>query len=170
MTPASSQREDHRQGPRLLGTRDEIREAGIVIAQQARREILLFGRTLETDLYDADAFVEAVRRLALARPELPVRILLSDPQTSAKVGHRLIRLAQRLTSRVAIRRLADDFLNRSDAFLVCDERGYVRRVLAESKEGVADVDGRREARRLRGEFMEMWEHSECDLELRRLDL
>lgn len=170
MSMASLPTADHSQGQRLLETRDEIREAGIAIAQQARRELLLFGRTLEPDLYDADAFVEAVRRLALARPDLPVRILLSDPQTSAKVGHRLIRLAQRLTSRIAIRRLAEDFMTRSDAFLVCDERGYLRRTLAESKEGIADAHGRREAKRLRGEFMEMWEHSESDLELRRLDL
>ncbi|WP_373508070.1 hypothetical protein [Thiocapsa sp.] len=116
-----------------------------------------------------------MRRLALARPDLPVRILpvrtlLLDPHTSAKVGHRLIRLAQRLTSGIAIRRLADDFITRGDAFLVCDGHGYLRRTLSESKEGIADSHGRREARRLRCEFMEMWEHSASDLGLRRLDL
>lgn len=157
-------------GPRRLKTRVEIRDAGIAVAEQARRELILFGRTVEPDLYDVQRFFDAVRRLALARRDVPIRLLLADPRTSHQTGQRLTGLAQHLTSRVAIRRLGDDFLERPDAFLIGDETAYVRRALADASEGIADLQGRREARRLRSEFEHMWEHSDVDPELRRLYL
>ncbi|WP_296807784.1 hypothetical protein [Thiocapsa sp.] len=156
-------------GPRLLETRREIRDAGIVVAQAARRELLVFDRTLDLDLYNTHAFIEAAKRLALARPNTPVRALLSHPEQGLKTGNQIVGLAQRLTSRIAIRRLAD-VPSRPDAFLISDERAYLKRPDAEGGEGILDMHGRMEARRLRADFEQMWEHAEVDAELRRLHL
>ncbi|UHD14987.1 DUF7931 domain-containing protein [Thiocapsa bogorovii] len=156
--------------PRLLATRSEIRDAGVAIAQTARRELLVFDRTLDCDLYNAQTFVEAVKRLALARPDAPVRVLLSYPEQGVKNVNQVVELAQRLTSRIAIRRLVDDLPVRPDAFLIADERTYLKRPLAEGSEGIADMHGRVEARRLRNDFEQMWEHAEIHVELRRLHL
>lgn len=157
-------------GPYLLETRSEIREAGIAVARGARRELLMFGPTLDLDLYNAQEFLEAVKRLALARPDMPVRALLSNGDIASQAGSHIVDLAQRLTSRIAIRRLADDAPDRPDAFLIGDERAYLRRPAAEGSEGIADMHGRREARRLRDDFEQMWERSETDIETRRLHL
>jgi hypothetical protein len=156
--------------PQQLATRTELREAGIAIAQATRRELLLFGPTLDRDLCNSSAFVDAVKRLAVAQPALPVRILLSDPRATRQTGHRIIALAQRLPSRIAIRRLCEDVIERTDAFLVGDARTYLKWPLADGAEGIADMHGRREARRLRLDFEQLWEHSDLDLEMRRLDL
>jgi hypothetical protein len=157
-------------GPRLLGTRSEILDAGTAVAREARHELLVFDRTLDLDLYNGQAFIEAVKTLALSRPDAPVRVLLSHPEKGAQSGNRIVGLAQRLTSRIAIRRLTEDMPDRPDAFLVGDERAYLKRPLAEITEGIADMHGRREARRLRADFEQMWEHAETDIELRRLPL
>ncbi|NCC29140.1 MAG: hypothetical protein EOM22_13635 [Gammaproteobacteria bacterium] len=157
-------------GPRMLATRAAIRDAGIAIAQGARRELLLFDHSLDLDLYNTEAFIEAVKRLALAQPDSPVRALLSHPDRRNQSGSRIVVLAQRLTSRIAIRRLADDTPDRPDAFLIGDRRAYLKRPSAEGSEGVADMHGRREARRLRADFEQMWEHAEADIEVRRLHL
>jgi hypothetical protein len=160
----------HQPGPRLLATRAAIRDAGITIAQGARVELLLFDRTLDLDLYNTEEFIEAVKRLALAQPNLPVRALLSHPDKRSQSGSRIVVLAQRLTSRIAIRRLADDAPERPDAFLIGDRRAYLKRPSAEGSEGVADMHGRRETCRLRADFEQMWEHAEADIEVRRLHL
>jgi hypothetical protein len=156
------------QGPRLLEAPGEIVDAGVAVAQTARRELLLFDRTLDLDLYSAHAFIEAVKRLALARPDAPVRVLLSHPGQGVQSATQIVGLAQRLTSRIAIRRLADDAPSPPDAFLIADERAYLKRPFAERSEGIADLHGRMEARRLRADFEQMWEHAEVDVELRRL--
>ncbi|NEX18989.1 hypothetical protein G3480_01435 [Thiorhodococcus mannitoliphagus] len=147
-----------------------IRDISALLASQARRELLVFGRTLESNIYDQEAFLDAVRQLALARPVLSVRILVFDPRDAATSGHRLVELARRLTSRIAIRRVDDDDRERLDAFLIADERGFIRRRLAETMEAVADFNAPLEARRLRSEFNLLWERGATDPELRRLSL
>ena len=106
--------------------------------------------------------------LALARPGVCVRVLLFDPRAATQSGHRLIELARRLTSRIAIRRVADEDQERLDAFLIVDETGYVHRRLAERLEAIADYADPPAARRLRQDFERLWEHGSVDSELRQL--
>ena len=147
-----------------------IRDMSARMAEQAQRELLIFGRTLEASLYDRQPFLDAVRRLALARPILCVRILVFDTRAAAQAGHRLVDLARHLTSRIAIRRVDPEDQERLDAFLVVDERGYVHRRLADSMEALADFDNPLEARQLRTDFSQLWERGAPDAELRRLHL
>ena len=128
----------------------------------------MFDRTLDVDLYNTEELIEAVKRLALAQPNAPVRVLLSHPDKYNQSGSRIVVLAQRLTSRIAIRRLSEDTPDRPDAFLIGDGRAYLKRPFAEGSEGMADLHGRREARRLCADCEQMWEHAEADIEVRRL--
>lgn len=153
-----------------LDRRDLIREASLRMADQACRELLVFGPTLDPDLYDQSPFLSAVRQLALARPVLSVRILIFDARQASLSGHRLIELARRLTSRIAIRCADEDDQDRLDAFLIADECGYIHRQMAASLEAVADFNNPGEARRLRAAFNSIWERGASPLELRRLDL
>ncbi|WP_295394288.1 hypothetical protein [uncultured Thiodictyon sp.] len=155
---------------RLLTDRDSIRAAGVELAAGARHELLIFSPDLEPDLYDRQDFLAAVRQLALARPWHPVRILVGEPQRAVNGGHRLIELSRRLSSRIAIRRVAEDFRDRADAFLIADGNGYCLRRRAERPEAVLECQAPGPARRLRAEFEQIWEHSDEDTELRRLYL
>lgn len=140
------------------------------MARLARHELILFDLTLAADLYDDPAFVAAVKTLALAQPNLPIRILLSAPRWSDPRPLHLMGLAQRLTSRIAIRRLPEDLLERSDAFLIQDATGYLVRPIAAHDAAILDARDRLEARRRRDAFEQLWAHGETDPELRRLDL
>lgn len=161
---------DQPQGAVTILGRASIRELSQRLVEQAGRELLIFTSDLDPDCYDQAPFVEAVRRLALGSPHQPVRVLLRNPRAVALKGHRLIALARQLTSRIAIRRLGEDFKDRQDAFLIADGRGYCLRRLADAAEAVADLDGAPQARLLRAEFEQMWEHGDVDSELRRLYL
>lgn len=155
-------------GRRTLAHGPEIAAISADMAAQARRELLIYGPTLDPALYDQASFLEAVRRLALARPGVCVRVLLFDPRAATQSGHRLIELARRLTSRIAIRRVADEDQERLDAFLIVDETGYVHRRLAERLEAIADYADPPAARRLRQDFERLWERGSVDSELRQL--
>ncbi|WP_295443517.1 hypothetical protein [uncultured Thiodictyon sp.] len=157
-------------GPQLLTDRGSIRTAGIELAAGARRELLIFSRDLDPDLYDRQDFLAAVKQLALSKPWHPVRILLGEPQRALLGGHRLIELSRRLSSRIAVRRVAEDFRNRADAFLIADGSGYCLRRQADRPEALVEFQGGGPARRLRAEFEQIWEQSDEDTELRRLYL
>jgi hypothetical protein len=161
---------DRPEGPVTLLGKLPIRELSQRLVEQARREILIFSGDLDPDYYDQAPFVEALRRLCLGAPPQCVHVLLGDPRAVALRGHRLIALARQLTSRIAVRHLAEEFKDRTDAFLIADGRGYCIRRLAGTAEAVADLNGPRQGRLLRAEFEQMWERSDVDSELRRLFL
>ncbi len=149
------------------------REIGSVIIQmgaQARRELLVQDPLLEPALYEQAPFIQAVRRLVLSRLALCVRVLVFDPKTVNRRSPRLVELARRLSSRIAIQRVADEDQERLDAFLVVDTVGYIHRQWSERMQAVADYSDRLRARRLTAEFERLWERSAPDNELRRLFL
>jgi len=147
-----------------------IREACLRLAAAAQRELLVFSRDLDPDLYDQLPFLDAVRRLALACPRSPVRALVFEPLAPVRTGHRLIGLSRRMPSRIAIRRVAEDFRTRVDAYLISDDTGYCLRRLADRHAALVEWRAPGAARRLRADFDEIWEHSDEDIELRRIDL
>ncbi len=162
--------DDLSQGTAVLVGRAAIRDACLCLAQGARRELLILSRDLDPDFYDQAPFLAEVRRLALATPHLPVRALVYEPRVAVLAGHRLIDLARRLSSRIAIRRVAEDFRDRLDAFLIADGRGYCLRRLADRPEALASYAAPGDAGRLRAEFEPIWERSDADTELRRLHI
>lgn len=147
-----------------------IRNGCQTLAQSAERELLIFSRDLDPDLYDQAPFIAEIRRLALAYPRLPVRALLFDARAPVIAGHRMVALARRLGSRIAIRRLGEDFRDRPDAFLIADARGYCLRRLADRPEATLAPRAPAQAARLRAEFERMWERSDGDAELLQLSL
>lgn len=167
-TPHAGPILDTTTGSLKLDSRTLIRDTSAELASRARRELLLLSRRLDPELYDHRPFLDAVERLALARPNLAVRILVFDPRGASQSGHRLVELTRRLTSRIAIRRVGEDDQDRLDAFLIGDERDSLRRQAADAWEAVADFDNPLAARRLRTDFESLWERSDADPEFRRL--
>ena len=157
-------------GPQGLSGRLAIREASLQLAAQAQRSLALLSRDLEAPIYDNPEFVAAVRRLALRRQQLQVRVLLLDPAQAIRGGHRLLPLLQHLSSRCEVRGIPEDLPARVDAFLVVDSQGYIRRPLADDWSATADFRAPPEARRLEAEFQALWDRAEPHPGLRRLYL
>jgi hypothetical protein len=149
---------------------DDNRQAALALARQARRTLQIFSRDLEPAIYEQPDFIAAVTQLATHSRSARIAILLQDPTRAVKEGHRLVELARRLSSYIEIRRPAQQHAERTEAFLIADEAGVLRRPLADRYEGMLSFHAPLEARRLVTLFAEMWEKSESDPELRRLHL
>lgn len=144
------------------------RDTALAMAQQARRSIIIFTRDLDPAIYDTDAFADACSALARSSPRAEVQILVQDASRAAREGHRLVRLAQRLSSKVAIYKPHPEYAKYNSAFMVVDEVAYIRRTLADRMEGSADFNDSPAARELSKFFREVWEKSHAAPQLRRL--
>jgi hypothetical protein len=153
-----------------LDDRQSTRELAVQMLRQARRSLLLLSHDLDPGLYDNNEFLDALKDLALRSPRTEVRILLRDPTRVVQYGHRLIELMRRLNSHIHIHRVGEDYLNRSDTFMIVDEVGLMRRAVAERYEGIANFNDPAEAAQLRRVFDHIWEFSRPDPELRRLHI
>ena len=146
-------------------------EAVAAMAAQAVRQLDLLSPDLEPAHYDQPAFLDAVRRLAVARTgRLPVRILLADADPARRRGHRLITLAQALTSSIRILAPPEEWASACDPCLLADEAGYCLRHLSAPERMRVDFADPTRVRRCRRTFDTLWERAVPHPELQRLSL
>ena len=104
-----------------LNTREENQIATRTLAKQAKKSIHLFSYQLNQALYDDADFLESIKQLAIRSKYTKIQILVIDTQAMVKHGHRIIETARRLSSSVEIRKVCDEFKNKSNAFCIIDE-------------------------------------------------
>lgn len=149
---------------------DEVREACVSLARQARRTLDLVSRHLDPGLFDNDEFAGAVRELIVNSRRAQMRILVLDAAPVVARGHRLVELAQRLSSYISIRVPAPEHKDFNEAWLVADATGFLHRRFSDRFEAAANFDDRRHATALVNRFDEIWQRAQPDANLRRLHL
>jgi predicted GNAT family N-acyltransferase len=140
------------------------------MVRQAKRHLSLFTQTLEPQIFDTPPFVDAVKQLAMRSRFSRIRILLQDNTLAVQQGHRLVELAQRLSSAIEIRIPGDEYLEYAENFMVVDDLGYVHRKQAQNLLATACYNDRYRVNRLLSVFDEAWEYGVPDRELARLHL
>ena len=153
-----------------LTYKSEFAEAVLQICLQAQHDIRIYTHDLDQALYGQNDLLEALKRMALARRNLCVRILLEDSTPARKNDHRLIPLIRRLPSRFAVRRPPAEKGNSPTSYLIADHTALVYRRHPKEYLGHADFNHRREADELNRTFMEIWEQAETERELRILGI
>jgi hypothetical protein len=146
----------------------EVREASIALVAQSRRTIEIISRHLDPAVYDNAQFAATLQRFILDSSRARVHIIVMDSRPIVAAGHRLVRLAQHLSSFVEIRKPNAKHARYNCAFLLADRTGSVYRQLADRFDGVVNFGDRRAASELGETFDEMWAHAEPDPNLRRL--
>ena len=146
----------------------QVREASVALVAQSRRRIEIVSRHLDPVIYDNADFVDALRRSLLDSRRAGVHIIVMDSRPILAVGHRLVTLAQNLSSFVEIRKPGKKHAGYNCAFLLADRIGSIYRELADRFDGVVNFGDRRQAAELGDTFNEMWTHAEPDPNLRRL--
>jgi len=161
--------------PEVRNVAVESREQAVAetlrLIGDARRELCIYTRALDPDLFENDAALEALKRVAISGRGASIRIIVQDPRAVATRGHRLLPLAQRLSSMFELRTpVEDNDLQYPSAFLINDVRGYYFRVLGNRFEGEAVNYGPGRHAQLQEYFNQVWERSETSEDLRQLSL
>lgn len=145
-----------------------VREACLALVTQARREVLIMSRQLDRVLFDNTQITRALRDFILQSRRTRLRVLLKDPEAARHNGHRLVELAQRLSSYAEIRVPAPEHHAFNAAFVVVDQQGVVHRSLSDRYEATVSFADRHLAGECVRQFEEMWETARSDPGLRRL--
>lgn len=153
-----------------LGTRDELRAATLALLSSARRTVHIYSRDMDPQIYNDSGFIEALTRFAVAHSQAQVRIIVQDAGPAVRSGHRLIDLAQRLSSRIAIREPGPQHREYNAAFFVTDAKGVIYRELGDRFDAIAAEDDRPRARQLIRYHDEVWEFGRTNPNLRVLGI
>jgi predicted GNAT family N-acyltransferase len=135
---------------------------------EARRELIIYSHFLDAAYFDATQIASAVSAFARRAPAARVRILIHTSQLIVNRGHRLLELARRMSSKVAIRLIDPEFDTPDSCFVSWDHTGFWQLPEYREPEGSLHADDPVPARRLFQEFEHLWEHGRTDPELREL--
>jgi hypothetical protein len=153
-----------------LTTAEENRAVALELLRQARREVYIATYDLDAPVFSNAEFVEALSAFVRDNSRAHAHILLQKPDKAVKQGHRLIPLAQRLSSSIHIHRPGPEHSDYFETFMVVDGIGYFKRQLADRYEGIAAFKAPIIARDLRDLFLTMWERSSPESQVRRLQI
>ena len=150
-----------------IDTSEACRLAAVSMARQAARSIDIVSRQLDPQMYDNDDFCQAVSRLVIGSRRARVRVLVSQVEPLVKRGHRLVNLAQRLSSFIELRVPASEFDDYNGAFMIADDAGSIERRLSDRFEARVNFNDPRAAQELARQFEVMWQTASPDMNLRR---
>jgi len=153
------------------GNAVELASARQALLAATRRQVDIRLPRLDEGWYASAEEMTELRRIATAGRGAQIRLLLNDPGTALRDGHRLILLMQRLPSVIQVRMPVEeiDLVNLS-ACLLNDGGGYLFQADAERPQGRAALNDRPGWAPLRQQFDEMWERAERARMLQPLDL
>ncbi len=152
----------------VLADKEDTLAAAVEIATVAQRGLCILTPDLEPGVYDHEQFLEIVKRLVLSKRFARVRVLISEPQRTIRLGNRLVALGRRLNTYIEFRNIHEDYREHREAFLLADDVALLYRINHVRWEGIADTYEPAVARRYLGLFEEIWTASETSRELRQL--
>lgn len=161
---------DQTQQPRLIDGPDAFRRALLHAATQTRRTFSLYSPDLAGDVYDLPELADALSEIARRHRQAQVQILVRETRALVEHGHALVRLAQRLPSKVTLRRLTNDIETQAIAFALGDREHLVYQNDPDTYHGFYDEHAGARVKTLREIFDRAWETAEEDPRLRQLAL
>lgn len=153
-----------------IETSEDHRAATLQMAWQCRRSMEIISHRLDPAVYDTPEFIEATKRLILQHYQVRIRILVFEPVTIVRYGHRLVDLMHNLPTYIEFRKPGFEYDGFNEAVFIADSTGYVLRTTAERYEGTLNFNDRRGSTILRRKFEEMWQRSRQDPNLKRISL
>lgn len=154
----------------VISTREEMRQAVIEVAREAKRKVSIFTHDLEPGIYDDPEFLEVIKRLVLSQTYSRIRVLIADPTQAIKNGNNFVHLGRRLNTYIEFRHVREDLRTHSESFCIADETALVYRLQANRWEGIADTFEPAVAKLYGKMFDEIWLASEVELEFRQLGI
>ncbi|MDQ6647672.1 MAG: GNAT family N-acetyltransferase, partial [Pseudomonadota bacterium] len=107
-------------------SRNEIGASRLQLLIDARHRLCLYLPTLGTNCYASSEELDEIRRVAISGRRAQIRILLHDSATALRHDHRLIALAQRLTTAIQVRTPLEEVdLAYASSYLLNDVGGYL---------------------------------------------
>jgi len=153
-----------------LETRADNIQVANHMANQCQRSLFIISRKLDPAVFDTKEFTDATKYLALRHRRAQIRIIVFEPDTIVKRGHRLLELSGRLSSFIEFRKAHYTFDNYNECLILADATGYIHRKNGELYEGTLNFKDRRTSRHLLNKFTDMWEMATPDPEFRKMML
>jgi len=140
------------------------------LASSAVLEIKIISRCLNHQIFDRSDIVEAFSKFIRKNRNASVRIILFDNTNVIKDGHRLINLADRVPSKIAIRKFPKQYAYYNESLVTVDGKGFIHNPQSDRYEGSVSFSDHIRCAELDKIFTDHWHQSETSPDLRRVSI
>lgn len=151
-------------------SRDQAAQLALDLIKQAKHEICFFGPLIDPVLLDNDEVIAELSEFARRSARTKVRLVVFDTRKNIAQSHRLIPLAQKLTSKIEIHIASRKHQELRNMFMLIDTNAYLYCPNAERYMGRASSHAPADVRDMQQSFDEIWNHSKQDINTRRLHI
>lgn len=136
----------------------------------SRRHVSLLTYDLNELIYGTSEFAEAISAFSRSSRHTQVQILIKDTKHAIETGHPLVRLAQRLSSKIILRKMTVEPTNKDMAFIVGDADKLFYQNDHRVYRGFFNSNAAREVKPLKEEFNYLWQYAEPEPEFQLLHI
>lgn len=154
----------------LLDGLEDFRHYALALVQQNRRSLAVLTRDLDALIYGTNEFTEALSTFSRSSRHTQIQILIKDTKPAIESGHQLIRLAQRLSSKIHVRKMTVEPNNKDMAFILGDTDKLLYKNDESVYRGFYNSSAAREVKPLREEFNYLWQYGEPEPEFQLLHI
>ncbi len=149
----------------LLVSLNDFQEHSAKMLGDCRRKLQILSDTLDENIYGHTSLADAISQLARSGYQVDIQILVREFRPAIESGHKLLRLAQRLISKIQLKKMTQQPQDTDMAFMICDMSGLVFQNDKTVYKGFANYKAAPEIKSLREEFIYLWERAEVEKEL-----
>lgn len=154
----------------LLEGPDDFREHALALILNARRHIAILCQDMDAPVYGQEALIDALSHFARSSRYAQIQVLIRHTQQAKEMGHPLIRLSQRLSDKIHLRKMIVEPDNNEREFMCCDTDGLLYKNDFSAYKGFANYAALQEVKRIREEFNYLWEYGEIEPDFQLLQL
>ena len=154
----------------LLDSPTDFRTYSEQLVGQSRRSIAILTQDLDAAVYATPEFVQRLSDFARSSRDAQVRILIKDSKPAIASGHLLLRLIQRLSSKILIRVMTVEPNNKEMGFMLGDADKLLYKNDDALHRGFYNSAAESEIKSLREEFNYLWQYGELEPEFQALHI
>lgn len=154
----------------LLDGVEDFRTHAMQLVAKTRRRIEILCQDLDTPVYGQNEFIETLSEFARSSRYVHIQILVRDTKPAKESGHPLIRLSQRLSTKIHLRKLTIEPENNEREFMCCDTTGLLYKNDFSVYKGFANYAASSEVKQMREQFNYLWEYGEIEPDFQLLQL
>lgn len=145
---------------RIIRDRTETGNFLAMLAETARREIVIFAPGLDGAYFNNARFARALASFAARHRQNLARIVTEDVEQAMRDNDRLVGLCRRLSDFIHLHQVGEEHLGIREMFMVVDHHGYLHQPDTAKPDCVAHSHDGHEAVELTRRFNELWGRSE----------
>lgn len=151
-----------------IDSRQVNQDAILKLLSSAQNQICIISRYLDPTIFSTQEFIDNASEFIRRSKTSSIRILVHDTDPMVKNNHRILSLSQRVSSKIEIRTICNDYSQFNQSYVVADSRAYIHNLKGDLYDAEVNFNDPDKSNELMEKFKNIWELSQQEAEVRRL--